>query len=528
MSQTIRSVVLELQPDSVERVRRLLEQLSTKAQASNSGVVFRDFRSALPLLHFMSATVFTDDAYDPILVIEVNFDGPPGPFWAQFEAAVGEAIRTILRHGKTPSDGVGELFRAVTAAGSRAPLAPLLEALAIPPAVGHQGNRGRSRAQIEEEGEVFAGVQKALDDGVVHAGATQREIHTALRAIALPQYSCLRTTPSPRISVSEKVADLARLAAFVALIGIALILPGIAVSFLLPPLLAVVVLVVAGCALESRLDLPRHASMSIEMIGRLPYAIGGAALFVGLLAATYAYPACFHNWHPEHYLHHLALASVHFAVGLVGVFPTIVGVIVWLRVIEMGDPSQDAPRQDERTLVAMAQREDVIAQNHMGSVVHLKPGVLRAVLARAALLGLGLVLRVLPDAQNGFLGSMRTIHFAHWAIISNGARLMFLSNFDGSWESYLDDFIEKAHCGLTLAWTSSVGFPPTRYLVLDGATQGRKFKAWARHSMVESVFWFSAYPAFTVNQIERNARIADGLRKTVLSETEAAEWALDL
>jgi hypothetical protein len=58
---------------------------------------------------------------------------------------------------------------------------------------------------------------------------------------------------------------------------------------------------------------------------------------------------------------------------------------------------------------------------------------------------------------------MRTIHFAHWAFVSNGSRLMFLSNFDHSWDSYLDDFIEKAHGGLTLAWGSGVGFPPTRF-----------------------------------------------------------------
>ena len=69
---------------------------------------------------------------------------------------------------------------------------------------------------------------------------------------------------------------------------------------------------------------------------------------------------------------------------------------------------------------------------------------------------------------------MRTVHFAHWAFINNGSRLMFFSNFDHSWDSYLDDFIEKAHGGLTLAWGSGVGFPPTRFLVLDGASHGRQ------------------------------------------------------
>ena len=108
---------------------------------------------------------------------------------------------------------------------------------------------------------------------------------------------------------------------------------------------------------------------------------------------------------------------------------------------------------------------------------------------------------------------MRTVHFAHWAFVNNGSRLLFFSNFDHSWDSYLDDFIEKAHGGLTLAWGSCVGFPPTRFLVLDGASHGRQFKAWARHSMAVSRFWFSAYRDLTVDQIERHARIADGLRK---------------
>jgi hypothetical protein len=148
------------------------------------------------------------------------------------------------------------------------------------------------------------------------------------------------------------------------------------------------------------------------------------------------------------------------------------------------------------------------------------------VLARVALRALGLLLRI--TTHNGYLKTMRTIHFAHWAFLDNGGRLMFHSNFDGSWESYLDDFIEKAHVGLTLAWTHGVGFPPTRLLYDGGATEGRKFKAWARHSMSHSAFWFSAYKEYSVNQIERHARLADGLRKTNLNDQEASAWAIDL
>jgi hypothetical protein len=212
--------------------------------------------------------------------------------------------------------------------------------------------------------------------------------------------------------------------------------------------------------------------------------------------------------------------------GLASIAFTAPAIVLWLRWLERRDSSHDEPPVDDELLREMARREDWIAQNHMGSVVLVKPGVLRTILIRAGHLGLGLVLRAI--ATDGYLGSMRTVHFAHWAFINNGSRLMFFSNFDHSWRSYLDDFIEKAHGGLTLAWGSGVGFPPTRFLVLDGASHGRKFKAWARHSMAVSRFWFSAYRDLTVDQIERNTRIAEGLRKATLKPQEATAWARDL
>ena len=50
-----------------------------------------------------------------------------------------------------------------------------------------------------------------------------------------------------------------------------------------------------------------------------------------------------------------------------------------------------------------------------------------------------------------------------------GDQLVFFSNYDGSWESYLEDFITKAHKGQTAAWSNGRGFPPTRYLINGGA-----------------------------------------------------------
>jgi hypothetical protein len=46
--------------------------------------------------------------------------------------------------------------------------------------------------------------------------------------------------------------------------------------------------------------------------------------------------------------------------------------------------------------------------------------------------------------------------------------------------------------------------------------------------MAVSRFWYSAYRDYTVDQIERHARIAEGLRRKTLSGRRAEAWALDL
>ena len=514
------SVLVEVKPESADVLRGLILDLRAFQEAAS--VQYSQLKAAVPALHFMAMTVFKDDQYDPILVLEANFDGASGPFWSQLEAAIGERLRDMLRCAKPPRDGGLALFEAVTAPGSRAPVAPYLEALTLRPAVFHQGNRGLDRARIEDEGALFAAVQTELDTGAYAPALSAQGVHDSLRGKLAPRFALLSAPAPARVTPAENLADLARLLSFALAVVLILCAPGLVLSRLVPPLpaaaLALILAVPLGLALPGFGELLPKLSLK-----------GTAALVVGLavfVAVMSAVAAAVPFPEGDDFGERSKGWAIAFGLGLCWAVPTVLVILVRLRGLERRDPSQDAPPVDALEQRLIAAREDQIAQNHMGSVVHLKPGALRAVLIRAGLWGLGLVLRV--TAHNGYLSSMRTIHFAHWAITPDGARLMFFSNFDSSWESYLDDFIEKAHPGLTLAWSSGTGFPPTRFLMLDGATQGRRFKAWARHSMAESLFWFSAYKSFTVNQIERQARIADGLRKPALTATEAAVWALDL
>jgi hypothetical protein len=210
--------------------------------------------------------------------------------------------------------------------------------------------------------------------------------------------------------------------------------------------------------------------------------------------------------------------------GIAGLVPLAFGLAWLVRHNERRDAPQDLPPLDPQQLAEIVRREDRVTQNHMASLVLIRPGIMRSLVIRAGHRALHLALRVLPGSRAGYLGSMRTVHFAHWSFLDNGSRLVFLSNFDHSWPSYLDDFIEKAHGGLTLAWGCSVGFPRTSWLFRDGAADGRRFKTYALASRTVSRFWYSAYPRLTVDRIERHSAIAEGFRARALSDKESAAW----
>ena len=63
-------------------------------------------------------------------------------------------------------------------------------------------------------------------------------------------------------------------------------------------------------------------------------------------------------------------------------------------------------------------------------------------------------------APPGSLIGISTIHFVRWLLIDDGRRLMMVSDYDGSWESYIDEFAEMILSGLDAIWETSYGYPP--------------------------------------------------------------------
>jgi hypothetical protein len=157
-------------------------------------------------------------------------------------------------------------------------------------------------------------------------------------------------------------------------------------------------------------------------------------------------------------------------------------------------------------------------QNHLASITCVKPGLIRKWTLRFVLFAVNVLARFWFN--KGELGGIPTILSARWVLIDDGQRLLFLDNFGGSWESYLNEFIDLAAVkGLNAIWTNTfvnaddkhTSFPPTRNLFWQGAQDARPFKAYVRQSQIETIVWYSAYPTFGVVGINANTDTRQGL-----------------
>jgi hypothetical protein len=124
----------------------------------------------------------------------------------------------------------------------------------------------------------------------------------------------------------------------------------------------------------------------------------------------------------------------------------------------------------------------------------------------------------------GRLARVGTIHFARWVFMDNHRRLLFASNYDGSLDSYMDDFINKVAYGLNLVFSNGVGWPRTRYLLADGAKDEIPFKHYLRRHQVPTQVWYKAYPGLTAADLARNTLIRRGLEARSMSEAKALRW----
>ncbi len=191
-----------------------------------------------------------------------------------------------------------------------------------------------------------------------------------------------------------------------------------------------------------------------------------------------------------------------------------------LRINEIRDAGIGRPLEgviDQR----VAGKEDVFDMNHMTTLTDIKPGFFRLGTLKFVLWLINLLAKTIFIVGN--LGGIPTIHFARWVFVDNDRRLLFFSNYDGSWESYMGDFIDRANQGLTAIWGNTADFPRTSWLVTEGARRVEEFKRWTRVHNVFNQVWYSAYPDQTLRNIIQNITFREGLEGP-MDENQIREW----
>jgi hypothetical protein len=194
---------------------------------------------------------------------------------------------------------------------------------------------------------------------------------------------------------------------------------------------------------------------------------------------------------------------------------------------ERGLSAEPAAPGDDH-LSFLRSEEDHAVQNALTHLAVVKPGLLRFYLIRYVFWAIGKRVALI-DRFEGALGGIGSIHFARWILLdaerrpNERRRLLFLSDYDGSWESYLGEFVDRAAAGLTAVWSNTEGFPKTRLLVLLGARDEQRFKDWTRTRQIRTPIWFSAYPDRTLANVASDVRIAQ-LEATGAEQDPNAAW----
>jgi len=135
--------------------------------------------------------------------------------------------------------------------------------------------------------------------------------------------------------------------------------------------------------------------------------------------------------------------------------------------------------------------------------------------------------RTQPQQLGGLLG-LSIIHYARWVLIKRkqwpdlgqakpqlgNDYMLFVSNFNGTWDQYIDAFSDGIPNGLDLFWYSSTKYP--------GSIPISPFKNYIRANQVDTDYYYNATPGAAQRDIKAALRLW-----THLDELAAKHATLD-
>lgn len=132
--------------------------------------------------------------------------------------------------------------------------------------------------------------------------------------------------------------------------------------------------------------------------------------------------------------------------------------------------------------------------------------------------------RSLPSTLQGLLG-LSIIHFARWVVIKNeqwptmggpekggiekqklvNDYMLFCSNFNGTWDQYIDAFSDGIPGGLDLLWYTSTKYPHSIPIT--------PFKNYIVHNQLTTDYYYNATPGAAQRDIKSALRVRDALQQ---------------
>ncbi|MCP5083254.1 MAG: hypothetical protein GY948_16315 [Alphaproteobacteria bacterium] len=121
--------------------------------------------------------------------------------------------------------------------------------------------------------------------------------------------------------------------------------------------------------------------------------------------------------------------------------------------------------------------------------------------------------RSLPNRLGGLLG-LSLIHFARWAIIKrdqwpdpngdnshnlNNDYMLFCSNFNGTWDQYIDAFSDGIPSGLDAFWFSSTKYP--------GSIPVTAFKDYITYNQIDTDYYYNATPGSAQRDVKCTLKV---------------------
>jgi hypothetical protein len=143
--------------------------------------------------------------------------------------------------------------------------------------------------------------------------------------------------------------------------------------------------------------------------------------------------------------------------------------------------------------------------------------------------------RAMPDKLAGLLG-LSIIHFARWFVIRRhqwpdlgqgpetlaNDYMMFCSNFNGTWDQYIDAFSDGLPNGLDMFWYSSTRYPRSIPIT--------PFKDYIRANQIDTDYYYNATPGSAQRDIKSALRVRDAVaalqavHATAPADAFAAAW----